>query len=166
MKKKTSYILILIIIAVSLAIDLVSKVIVQNYFSGDVDNIIVIKDFFEITYLKNTGAAFGWFGDSPLGLTIVSVVFLIAFVIYDYFSHSNNIWYILGLGFIVGGAIGNMVDRIFLGYVRDFLNIHLFSFVFNLADLFITIGVICFVVYLIISFIKETKDKKNAVDNK
>lgn len=166
MKKRTSYVLILIIVALCIAIDLLSKIIIQNYFAGDVDNIVVIKDFFEITYLKNTGAAFGWFGDSTLGLTIVSGVFIALFVVYDYFCHSNNIWYILGLGFIVGGAIGNMIDRIFLGFVRDFISIHLFSFVFNLADLFITIGVGCFVVYLLISFIKDAKEKKNAVDNK
>jgi len=167
MKKKTSYIVILIIFVISIVLDLVTKVLIQNYFEAGNDSIHVIKGFFEITYLKNTGAAFGMFGDSTLALTIVSIVFVALFVLYDIFCHSNSIWYSMGISLIVGGAIGNMIDRIFLGYVRDFISIKLFSFVFNLADLFITVGVIAFVIHFIISTIKETKDKKNnAMDNK
>ena len=59
------------------------------------------------------------------------------------------------------------VDRIFLGYVRDFVSIKLFTFVFNLADLFITAGVICFLIYMIVAMIKEKRNnKKNEVDSK
>ena len=68
---------------------------------------------------------------------------------------------------LISGAIGNLVDRIFLGYVRDFVSIKLFSFVFNLADLFITAGVICFLIYMIVAMIKEKRNnKKNEVDSK
>ena len=67
---------------------------------------------------------------------------------------------------ILSGAIGNFIDRIFLGYVRDFVSISLFNFVFNIADVLITFGVIFFIVYLIISVIKEKKEKSNEMDNK
>ena len=68
------------------------------------------------------------------------------------------------IAIIIAGTIGNFIDRIFLGYVRDFISIKLFSFVFNLADLFITIGVICFVIYIIIDCVKDIKDKKGKGD--
>jgi len=166
MKKRTSYILMLLIIVVAIVLDLISKMIIQNYFASGNDDIVIIADFFEITYLENTGAAFGMFGNSTLGLTIVSVVFILLFFVYDIFCHNNSAWYLCGMSLVVAGAIGNLVDRIAFGYVRDFISIHLFSFVFNLADLFITLGVICFGIYLLLSIIKETKEKKNAVDSK
>jgi len=165
-KKKTSYIIIAIIIVVGLVLDLVTKWLFAKYFATGNDDIIVISNFFKFTFVKNTGAAYGILGDNTLLLTIVSVVFVIAFAIYDYFNHSNNIWYVLGISFIVSGAIGNLIDRLFLGYVRDFISIRLFSFVFNIADLLITVGVICFIIFLIISMIKERKEKSNGMDNK
>jgi signal peptidase II len=65
---------------------------------------------------------------------------------------------------VLSGAIGNLVDRIFLGYVRDFISIRLFNFIFNIADIFVTVGMILFMIYLVISMIKESKEKKNVVD--
>ena len=159
MSKKKSYIIISIVVIVGLVIDLVTKCIFAEYL-GDGKDIVLIPNFFKFTYVENTGAAYGMFGESTVALTIVSVLFVVAFCIYDYFNHSNNIFYVLGLSMIVSGALGNMIDRIFLGYVRDFISIRLFSFVFNLADAFITFGVIFFMVYLIISIIKEQKEKK------
>lgn len=167
MKKRTSYIIIASIIILGIVLDLLSKHFFAEYFENNGDDIIVIPNFFVFTFLKNTGAAYGMFGDSTLALTIVSILFIVAIVLYDIFNHQNNIFYTLGVGFIISGAIGNLVDRIFLGYVRDFISIRLFNFVFNLADLFITIGVICFVIFLILSMIKEKKDKQSGVeDNK
>ena len=99
-------------------------------------------------------------------LSVVSILFIIGFVLFDIFNHKNDWLYIFGIGLILSGAIGNLVDRLFLGYVRDFISIKLFSFVFNLADLFITAGVICFLVYLLISLIKEKKEKSNGMGNK
>lgn len=166
-KKSTSYIIIAIIIVVGIVLDLVSKHFFASYFEKTSKSIVVIPNFFEFTFLKNTGAAYGMFGDSTLGLTIVSIVFIIAFVVFDIFNHKNDLLYAFGIGLIISGAIGNLVDRIFLGYVRDFVSIKLFSFVFNLADLFITAGVICFLIYMIVAMIKEKRNnKKNEVDSK
>lgn len=166
-KKSTSYIIIGLIIVVGIVLDLVSKHFFASYFENTSESIVIIPNFFEFTFLKNTGAAYGMFGDSTLGLTIVSIVFIIAFVVFDIFNHKNDLLYAFGIGLIISGAIGNLVDRIFLGYVRDFVSIKLFSFVFNLADLFITAGVICFLIYMIISMIKEKRNSgKNEVDSK
>ena len=175
MKKKTSYILILLVIVVCIVLDLITKVIFQNYFADDKESIVVIKDFFEFTYIKNTGAAFGWFGNSTVGLTIVSVVFVVMFFVYDYFSHSNSVWYVLGLGFIIGGAIGNLIDRVWLGKVRDFIfvlyNTGIFPAIFNVADIALVVGVIMICVYLLfldkdaVFKVKNKGAKTNENDN-
>lgn len=164
MKKGKSYIIFSIIIVLSIVADLVTKIIFADYFAGGARDIVVIPNFFTFTFVKNYGAAYGMFSDSTLGLTIVSIVMIVAFIVYDIFCHSNNWWYLFGVGFIIGGAVGNLIDRLFLGYVRDFISIKLFSFVFNLADLFITIGVIFYAIYMIISAVKESKEKVNKDD--
>lgn len=166
MKKRTSYIIIGITIVVGIILDLVTKSYFAEYFSVHSEDIVVIPNFFIFTFLKNTGAAYGIFGDSTVMLSIVSILFVITFIIYDIFNHQNNIWYSLGIGLIISGAIGNLVDRLFLGYVRDFISLRIFNFVFNLADLFITIGVICFLIYLIINIVKEKKGKDGVENNK
>lgn len=166
MKKKTSYIIIASIIVVGIILDLLSKHFFAEYFENNSGDIIVIPNFFVFTFLKNTGAAYGMFGDNTIWLSIFSIVFIVLIILYDIFNHQNNILYTLGIGFIISGAIGNLVDRLFLGYVRDFISIRLFSFVFNLADLFITIGVICFAIHLIMNMIKDKKGKDGVESNK
>ncbi|HBO49137.1 MAG TPA: signal peptidase II [Clostridiales bacterium] len=166
MKKRTSYIIIFSIIVVGIVLDLVSKHFFALRFEANSQKIVVIPNLFEFVFVKNTGAAYGIFGDSTVMLSVVSILFIIGFVLFDIFNHKNDWLYIFGIGLILSGAIGNLVDRLFLGYVRDFISIKLFSFVFNLADLFITAGVICFLVYLLISLIKEKKEKSNGMGNK
>ena len=166
MKKRTSYIIIFSIIVVGIVLDLVSKHVFALRFEDSSQKIVVIPNLFEFVFVKNTGAAYGIFGDSTVMLSVVSILFIIGFVLFDIFNHKNDWLYIFGIGLILSGAIGNLVDRLFLGYVRDFISIKLFSFVFNLADLFITAGVICFLVYLLISLIKEKKEKSNGMGNK
>jgi len=164
--KNKSYILKLIIIVIGVVLDLVTKIIFANIFASGRGDITVVNNFFYLTYVENTGAAYGMFSDSTLMLTIFSIVFVVAFAIYDYFNHEKNWLYICGVSLIMSGAIGNLIDRIFLGYVRDFISIRLFSFVFNIADLWVTVGVILFVVNLIVSIFRDRKDKKNVQDNK
>ena len=166
MSKKKSYIIFAVVIVLGIVIDLVSKVLFANYFEAGGKDITVIPNFFYFTYVKNTGAAFGIFGESTVALTIVSVIFVALFVLYDIFYHSNNMWYVLGWSMLVSGAIGNFIDRIFLGYVRDFVSIELFSFVFNIADVLITFGVICFGVYLLFYGFREDKEKKQKTEHK
>lgn len=159
MKKKTSYLIIGLIIVVGLAIDLVSKIIFTSVLS-DGRIISVIPRLLEFVYVKNNGAAFGMLGGNTWLLIIVTIIFVVGFIIYDKYNHSNNLWYIIGMGLIISGAIGNFIDRIFLGYVRDFIDLKLFTFVFNFADMFITFGVVCLAIYFIIEVVKEYKSKK------
>lgn len=145
-------------------VDLLTKSFFQSYFvEGNRDVIVVIQDVISFVYVKNTGAAFGIFENNAIVLAIFSVVFLIIFLMFDIFCGSKNIWYFLGFSFILGGAIGNMVDRIVFNYVRDFIYLDFMGWfpVFNVADIFLTVGVICFVIYIVFYMFKEDKAKEN-----
>lgn len=154
------YALYLLAIIVLVTIDQFSKyLITQNLFDG-VKEIVLIKDFFNITNVKNYGAGFSILQNQRMFLIIVTFVALI-FVTYLLLKSKNSeslnrVCYIL----IIGGAIGNLIDRLTLGYVIDFLDFYIFGYdfpVFNLADSFLTIGCIL----LIISILLESKRAKN-----
>ena len=147
-------------IALMIVIDLLSKLYFQNYFEAGGENITLINNVLGLTYLKNTGAAFGMLGDNTVLLIIFTVVFLAIFAFIDFHYKSSNGWYIAGFSLIVGGAIGNFVDRIVFGYVRDFIELKFIDFpIFNLADTFLTVGVICYIVYLVFYEFKQSSDK-------
>lgn len=166
-KKKKSYIFFASVVVLGVIIDLLTKILFEKYFVGGGKEIVVIPKFFSFTYVKNTGAAFGIFGESTLALSIASVFFVGVFITYDIFYHSDNLWYVFGISMLISGAIGNFIDRAFLGYVRDFINIEIFPFVFNFADALITFGVICFGVFLVFFGYKDgKKEKKGKLENK
>ena len=154
------YALYLLAIVVLVTIDQFSKyLITQNLFDG-VKEIKLIDNFFYITNVKNYGAGFSILQNQRIFLiivTIIAIIFVAYLLIKSKNSESlNRVCYIL----IIGGAIGNLIDRITLGYVIDFLDFYIFGYdfpVFNLADCFLTVG--CFL--LIISILLETKRVKN-----
>lgn len=167
MKKKTCYIIVGLIIVVGLVIDLVTKAIFANLLEYGDKTIEVIPNFFRFIYVENDGAAYGMLGGKTWVLILITIVFIIGFVAYYVFNHSTNMWFNISIGLIISGAIGNLVDRIFFeGIVRDFISIEIFNFIFNVADMWITFGVICFAVYIIGDMVREYKDKrKEKVDN-
>jgi len=104
--------------------------------------------FFQITPVHNTGAAFGLFQDHSFALTIVALVgitalLLYALFIYRRFPSLDNMPTRVAIGLILGGTVGNLIDRICLGYVTDFIRIGIWP-AFNIADSAITIGAIIF----------------------
>ena len=120
------------------------------------NNSLINKDliFFTLDYVKNFGAAFNIFNGSRIFLSVLSI--LVTFYIIYLLLNNNNISKIdlLSYSFILGGTIGNGIDRITKGYVIDFINLNLIDFpVFNVADISINIGVI-FIAY---SFIKNKR---------
>ncbi len=103
----------------------------------------IIKDVLHFTYVENTGAAFGILKDHRWIFMVLSTV-MIAVMLFLMFKFKKYMHPILlvGLSFTIGGGIGNMIDRIFLGYVVDFIDFTLIDFPsFNVADSFICIGV-------------------------
>jgi signal peptidase II len=115
-------------------------------------SIPVINNFFYISYVKNTGAAFGLFAGQMIFLIITGLA-VCAVVIYFHFkvplsSHFTR----SSLALILGGSIGNLVDRIFRGYVVDFIDFRFWP-AFNLADIAVNLGI--FLIIVIQLFGKE-----------
>ena len=136
-----------------IALDQIMKtVLVKALTEGP---IIVIKNFFYLVYVENYGIAFGMFRNKTLFFIITQCIIsvLIAFVVYKF--HDKSIYVTICLSLILGGAIGNLIDRIRLGYVIDLFSFTIFPPVFNIADSAIVVGAI--LLSLILVFNKEIK---------
>ena len=119
----------------------------------------LLQNVFHLTYVENRGAGWGMFSDHTWILTVVTFIAVVAAVIYMVVKRPKNKVFLIGFTFIIGGAVGNLVDRIRLGYVIDFFDFTLIDFpVFNIADCFITIGAIIFAVYII--FFSDKKEEE------
>ena len=125
-----------------LMIDFISKLIIKNNMMLN-SSISVIKNFFNITYVNNTGAAFSIFSGRQIFLIILGFLVLIGIIYYLRKEKLNN-YKIIYYSLLIGGIIGNLIDRIVYNYVIDFLDFKIFNYdfaIFNLADTFICIGV-------------------------
>lgn len=143
--------------------DQLSKWLVVIFLKGN-ESAVIIENVFQFTYLENRGAAFGMLADHRWVFLIVSTVALIGITVYMIkWRPSSKLAYV-AISFIVGGGIGNMIDRIFLGYVIDFIDFCAFpkiwSYVFNVADSFVCIGAGLFILYMIRSTLDEMKKEK------
>jgi len=122
-----------------------------------VKTVSLIENVFHLTYVENTGAGFGVFSGYTWILTALTVLVILAVVIYMTVKRPKNKIFVTALTFMMGGAVGNVVDRIRLGYVIDFFDFRLINFpVFNVADCFITVGAVLFVIYVI--FLSDKKE--------
>ncbi|MDD3520798.1 MAG: signal peptidase II [Actinomycetota bacterium] len=117
----------------------------------------LIPNFLYITHIKNTGAAFGMFQNSVSILIVISFIAIILVAILKATLRIYSFTYNTALGFILGGATGNLFDRIFLREVTDFIQVNYFA-VFNGADSFLVIGfILLFIIILKVFFKKEEK---------
>lgn len=122
----------------------------NNLFIGD--TIPVISNFFHITYVQNRGIAFGVFQGKINIISIVTIVAIVMLIIYFFktFKKSNFLER-LSFMFIIAGAIGNIIDRIFRGYVVDMLDFRgVWAYVFNMADVYINFGVILILIEILL----------------
>ncbi len=106
------------------------------------------EGFLQLTHVRNTGASFGLFQDQSFALTIVAIVgialiLVYALIIHHRFFPSDNLLGKSALGLILGGTIGNLIDRLNFGYITDFIDIGIWP-AFNIADSSIVVGVILF----------------------
>lgn len=131
-----------------------------------VGNVSVIDGLLDFTYVENTGAAFGILSDNRVVFMVFSVMIiaLLGYIVALY--HGQSKLFDVCLGLIVGGGVGNMVDRAFLGYVIDFIDFCAFDFwvwVFNIADCAVVVG--CILAIIFVLFDKkaaEMVDKKSS----
>lgn len=136
MKKKT----ILLSSTVLLFCDFLLKYLVKTFLLSPVT---IIPNFFYLHYVENDGAAWGIFSGNTMLLIFISFVFLF-FLLREIFQ--NNVNRLVGISytFILAGLIGNLIDRIFYGYVVDYLQVILIGYsfpIFNLADIVIVVGI-------------------------
>jgi signal peptidase II len=111
------------------------------------ESIEVVKNIFYLTLVHNTGAAFGIFRNQALFFVIVSILAVIAILIYIKKFSNIPLMIKIALGLILGGAAGNLVDRLRFGHVVDFLDFKIWP-VFNIADSAITVGAFLLIISL------------------
>ncbi|MBQ1271111.1 MAG: signal peptidase II [Clostridia bacterium] len=130
-----------------------------------IGNINIIKGFFHLTYVENSGAAFSMLeGKQTFFIIITFAAFFLFYYIYKTGIVSGRLANWAGT-FVAGGAIGNFIDRLRLGYVIDMFNFELIDFpVFNFADICITIGGALFVLIIWFDYLRERREKKAAAE--
>lgn len=109
----------------------------------------IIKDFFYITYVENYGIAFGLFKNNTLVHIISTSIILLVMCCFLFRYYKKNIVVAICISLIIGGAVGNLIDRIRLGYVVDYIHFIIFPPVFNIADAAIVCGAILLSILLI-----------------
>jgi signal peptidase II len=131
------------------AADQWSKLVVERHLFLN-EFITIVPNFFDIRYIRNTGAAFGIMARLPdkARLPFLIGVSLIAMGLILYLfakAEKERLVYLLSLSLVFAGAVGNLVDRVMFGEVRDFLHLHLYSLswpIFNIADSAISVGIV------------------------
>ncbi|MGM0608228.1 MAG: signal peptidase II [Candidatus Muiribacteriota bacterium] len=142
-------------------IDRFTKFIIFDNFELH-ETVPVISDILHITYIRNYGAAFGLFQHKIALFVVVAIISVGMIFFYAFSKHSERIWTQVALGSLLGGAFGNLYDRVLYGYVVDFIDFRIINFpIFNFADVVIDIGII--MLFYEIIFLEETntKDKKD-----
>ena len=147
-----------------IALDQVSKLLILQFLYKD--QVTLIPGVLDFTYVENRGMAFGLLADHRWVFMVFSVVGigLLAFYLFRYVKKPLGR---VALSMIIGGGIGNMIDRIAYGYVVDFIDFCLFDFwvwVFNVADAAVCIGAGLFILELILEIVSEYKKSKNGCE--
>lgn len=152
------YIIPILIVAMLTAIDqFVKFIITSDFWLGESRSII--NKVFSITYVRNEGMAFGAFQGARIIFLVITIFMLLAcmYIFVNTYGVKKFLPIDIGLLFLMAGAIGNMIDRVKLGYVIDFLNFKLINFpVFNIADIYVT----CSIFYFAILFIFKYSDEE------
>ncbi len=131
---------------ISILLDIFSKQAIVHNLQA-MQTVPLIPNVLHFTYIRNTGAAFSLFQGQDWLRWLSSIVSL-ALVAIGIFKYFPNIWEQLGLGFILAGAAGNGIDRLFFGSVVDFVDLRLINFaIFNWADVSINLGIICLLIH-------------------
>ncbi|WFA09826.1 signal peptidase II [Tissierella sp. Yu-01] len=152
----------ILLTALIIAFDQVSKFAAIKYLKGQ-EPYVIIKNYFELRYVENYGAAFGILQQKRIIFVVITTLVLIFILVFLYRNHNTlTVMAKLSISLFIGGAIGNFIDRVRLGYVVDFIRVNIFNIydfpVFNIADIFIVSGTIL-IIYIVL-FDKYEKIKR------
>ncbi|MGP1361932.1 MAG: signal peptidase II [Candidatus Fimenecus sp.] len=129
-------------------------------------SVTVIKGILSFSYVENTGAAFGLFKNSKLVLIVFTLALLIGLFYVLYFKKLDNKFLHYNVAIITAGGMGNLVDRIIKGYVVDYIKTDFISFpVFNFADICVTVGAFCLIIFMIYEIYILRKNETECIEN-
>ena len=143
----TSFSQMYLVALILLSLDQFSKYLITQKMSL-ADSMPVIKSIFHITYVENTGIAFGLFPQGQILFITISLIIILVIVFFERKKALKSPWERFCLGLVLGGALGNLVDRLRFGFVIDFLDFRIWP-VFNLADSGVCIGGILMAFFLL-----------------
>ena len=156
-------IIAVVLILVGVGLDQLTKYLVVSNMALH-ESIDIIPGVFRFTYIQNDGAAFGSLDNARWVFMVLSTVAIIGILVYMFWKKPQNKLMLSALILIVSGGIGNMIDRIALGYVIDFLDFCAFPkvwmWVFNVADSFVCIGAGLLILWLVLEMIRDYKTEK------
>lgn len=139
----------IIVIIAGVGLDQLTKILVMNGFELN-ETRTVIPGLFNFHYIRNEGAAWGILSEQRWIFIVITIIAVLVLPYFLYKFRKSHILFDLSLSLIISGAVGNLIDRIFLGSVTDFIETAFMNFpIFNVADSFVTIGAIMFLVYII-----------------
>ena len=156
----------IIIACAVLLIDQLSKILIEVW---NPNNVVIIPNFINFDKVYNTGAAFSWLDDNTLMLACLSLIATVAFsfIIYKTSNWKTKKFYTIAMAFMLGGTAGNLIDRFLAVFnvregVVDFFDMELFGWqfpgIFNVADIFLCVGVAMLVIDML--FLQEKREKK------
>jgi len=154
--KFKNWIIIISIIVLVLVVDLITK-----HFLFSVSYLNLIPHVLSIsTNGGNDGAAWGIFGGQKVFLIVLSILMIVALFVFNHFVKRKNVFYCIAFGFIIGGALGNLIDRVVFSYVRDFIYLDFWpSFpIFNMADSFLCIGAVMLAIFILFMSGEKKRD--------
>lgn len=163
----------IIIMVALVTVDQVTKIMAVRLL-GPGGSVEVIPGVFRFTYVENRGAAFGMLSEKRWVFMILSMVAIVALLIYLWKFRPDSTLACMAISMIIAGGVGNMLDRVYLGYVIDFLDFcafpTLWMWVFNVADVCVCVGGGLLMLWLVISMVadlkKERAEKSSDKNNK
>ena len=159
----TAIIVSIVLMIVSVVADQVTKYLVVSNMELH-ESIDVIPGVFRFTYIHNDGAAFGSLDDARWIFMILSTVAIVAILGYLFWKKPQDKLLLSALILVTGGGIGNMIDRIRLGYVIDFIDFcafpKLWMWIFNVADICVCVGAGLLALWMILDTVKQMKAEK------
>jgi len=153
----------ILLIAGVVLLDQLTKILVWSLMQVG-ESVDIIPNVFRFTYVQNEGAAFGMLAEHRWIFMVLSVIGIAAMLIYLWRFRPNSRLACTALSLIIGGGIGNMIDRVVLGYVVDFLDFcafpNLWMWVFNVADSCVCIGAGLLILWLVLDMVREIRKEK------
>lgn len=160
------YLVVGLIVLFAVASDQITKFLVVTCLSPEGTSVDVIPGIYRFTYVRNGNGMMGLFSENRWMFVILSLILLVGICIYFWKARPKNRLLCVSLGMIVGGGLGNFIDRVVQtdGKVIDFIDFYAFpkvwNYIYNVADIFVTVGGCLLVLYLILDTAKAFREEK------